>query len=178
MPREWLTSVLICDDCGREYPEDRDECPDCSCLDAELVDTGGGPGRFWGYRGLRPLLAVRQLTPAVGIAAGRMLCRWYRAKRLITQVTVQRVDQATGRVYYRNCRKRKQLFRHNRGFLTVNDGPAFAYQLAPYLAGLESRPATGQLPAHRLDEGLPGTDRQVADQQADRSRCTGVRRLA
>jgi len=145
VPREWLTSVLICDDCGCEYPEERDECPDCGCLDAELVDIGGGPGRFWGYRGLRPLLAIRQVTPALGIAAGRVLRRWYRAKRLITQVRVQRVEQATGRVYHRRCHKRKRLFRHNRGFLTVNDGPAFTSQLARYLAGLESRPATGQL---------------------------------
>jgi rRNA maturation endonuclease Nob1 len=27
--REWLTSVLICDACSREYPEDRDECTEC-----------------------------------------------------------------------------------------------------------------------------------------------------
>jgi hypothetical protein len=86
----------------------------------------------WGYRGLRTVLAVRRVTPAVGIAAGRVLRRWYR-----TQVRVQRVDHAAGRVYYRSCRKRKRLFRHNRGFLTVNDGPAFVFQLARYLAGLE-----------------------------------------
>ncbi len=60
-----------CDECGREYPEDCDECLDCGCFDAELIDTGGGPGRFWGYRGLRPVLAIRQVRPAVGIAAGR-----------------------------------------------------------------------------------------------------------
>ena len=46
VPSEWLTSMLICDDCGREYDQDRDECPDCGCLGAELVDIGGGPGRF------------------------------------------------------------------------------------------------------------------------------------
>jgi hypothetical protein len=32
-----------------------------------LIDNGG-PGRFRGYRGLRPVLAIRQVTPAVGIA--------------------------------------------------------------------------------------------------------------
>jgi hypothetical protein len=37
---EWLTSAVLCDDCGREYPEGRDERPECGCLDAELVDTG------------------------------------------------------------------------------------------------------------------------------------------
>ena len=64
--REWLTSVLVCDDCSREYPEDRDECPECGCLDAELVDAGGGPGRFSGYRNLRPVLAIHQVSLAVG----------------------------------------------------------------------------------------------------------------
>jgi hypothetical protein len=137
VPREWLTSALICDECGREYPEDRDECPDCGCLDAELIDTGGGPGRFWGYRGLRPILAIRQVAPAVGIAAGRVLRRWYRAKRLTKQITVQRVERTTGRIQYRRCRKRKQLLAHNRGFVIVNDGPAMASQLARYLNALQ-----------------------------------------
>src|SRR5437868_4405339 len=138
VPREWLTSVLICDDCGCEYSEDRDECPDCGCLDAELVDAGGGPGRFWGYRGLRPVLAIRQVTPTVGIAAGRILRRWYRARGLTKQVLRPRLDQVTGRVVYRRSTVRKRLFCNNRGFIIVNDGPALASQLARYLLGLES----------------------------------------
>jgi hypothetical protein len=160
VPSEWLTSVLVCEDCGGEFDEDRDECPDCGCLDAELVDTGGGPGRFWGYRGLRPVLAARQVTPQVGIQAGRALRRWYRAKRLTKQVSVQRVEQATGRIYYRRSRKRKRLFVHNRGFVTVNDGPAFASQLARYLAALapEAWPCTqaksrASLQAQRMPAG-------------------------
>jgi hypothetical protein len=52
---------------------------------------------------------------------------------------VVRVEQATGRVYYRCCRKRKRLFAHNRGFVTVNDGPAFTSQLARYLTGVVER---------------------------------------
>jgi hypothetical protein len=46
-----------------------------------------------------------------------------------------RVEQPTGRVYYRRSHKRKRLFAHNRGFVIVNDGPAFASQLARYLNG-------------------------------------------
>jgi hypothetical protein len=70
VPREWLTSILVCDDCGREYDQARGECPDSGCLEAQLVNTGSA-GHFWGYRGLRPvLLATRQVTPFVGIAAG------------------------------------------------------------------------------------------------------------
>jgi hypothetical protein len=137
VPREWLTSVLICDDCGCEYSEDRDECPECGCFDAELIDAGGGPGRFWGYRGLHPVLAIRQVTPAVGIAAGRVLRRWYRAKSLTTQTRRPRIDHTTGEVVYRRrTRKRKQLLTNNRGFVIVNDGPAFASQLARYLTSV------------------------------------------
>ncbi|PZS29011.1 MAG: hypothetical protein DLM61_13790 [Pseudonocardiales bacterium] len=50
-------------------------------------------------------------------------------------MTGLRVDQATGRVHYRHSRKRKRLLAHGRGLVTVNDGPAFASQLARYLAG-------------------------------------------
>ena len=38
-------------------------------------------------------------------------------------------------VVYRRTTVRKQLFRHSRGFVTVNNGPAFAFQLARYLIG-------------------------------------------
>jgi ribosomal protein S17 len=127
---------LVCEDCGRDYDQARDDCPDCGCLEAELVDTGSA-GRFWGYRGLRSVLAVRQVTPAVGIAAGRVLRRWYRSKGLTKQVTVIRAEQSTGCVYYRRSRKRKRLFAHNRGFVTVNDGPAVSSQLARYLASIQ-----------------------------------------
>ena len=43
-----------------------------------------------------------------GASNRRVLRRWYRAKRLTKQITVQRVERATGRVGYRRCRKRKQ----------------------------------------------------------------------
>lgn len=65
VPREWITSYLVYKDCGRDYDQARDDCPDCGCLEAELVDTGSA-GRFWGYRGLRPVLAVRSGHPGCG----------------------------------------------------------------------------------------------------------------
>ena len=85
-------------------PKTATNVPNGGFLDAELVDTGGGPGRFWGYRNLRPVLAIHQVSPAVGIAVGRVLRRWYRAKRLTKQIIVQRVERATGHVPYRRCR--------------------------------------------------------------------------
>jgi hypothetical protein len=131
VPSEWITSYLVGEDCGREYDQARDECPDCGCLEAQLVDTGSA-GRFWGYRGLRPVLASRQVTPAVWIAAGRVLRRWYRSKGLTKQVTVQRVEQSTGRVRYRRSRGANGSW-STTGFIVVNDGPAVASQLAKYL---------------------------------------------
>ena len=145
VPEEWVTSYLVCQGCGRDYDQTWDECPDCGCLEGELVEVGSA-GRFWGYRGLRPVLAVRQVTPAVGIAAGRVLRRWYRAKGLTREVSVARVDQATGRVRYRRCRTRKRLMAHNRGFVVVNDGPAVASQLARYLTQVVGSADAGEPP--------------------------------
>ena len=73
-------------------------------------------------------------TPADGIRAGWVLRRWYRAKGHTKQVRRERVDQATGRITYRTTTVRKTLFSGNRGFVTVNDGPAMASQLARYLS--------------------------------------------
>jgi hypothetical protein len=136
VPHEWLSVALVCHDCGAEYDADVDECPDCDSLDAELVETGTGSGRFWGYRGLTPVLAARQVSPDIGIAAGRVLRRWYRAKGPTKTVLVERVEQTTGRVRSRRTRKRRRLFVHGRGFACVNDGPAFVSQPARYLAAL------------------------------------------
>lgn len=127
--------ALLGNDAGGSRPFDDpwDGCPDCGHDQAELVHTIGA-GRFWGYRGLRPVVAIRQVTPQVGIAAGRILRRWYRAKRLTKRVTVMRVDQTTGRIRYRTTTKRRRLFSGNRGFAIVNDGPGLTSQLAHHLA--------------------------------------------
>ena len=138
VPREWIDAYLVCDECGRDYPEGCGECPDCGSFEAEVVEVGSA-GRFWGYRGLRPVLAVREVTPEDGIRAGRVLRRWYRAKGLTRRVRRQRIDDA-GRVTYRTTTIRKRLFAANRGFVTVNDAPAMASQLGRYLTVESSRP--------------------------------------
>jgi hypothetical protein len=131
VPKEWLACELVCAECGAGYEQDRDECPGCGCPDADLVETGSA-GRFWGYRGLHRVLAIRQVTPDVGIAAGRIARRWYRAKGLTKTVSVQRVEQATGRVNYRRSSIRKRLFKNTHGFICVNDGVAFTSQRAKF----------------------------------------------
>lgn len=69
----------------------------------------------------------------MAIAAARIARRWYRAKGLTHTVTVDWVDQATGRVHRRRTTVRRELFRNGRGFICVNDGAAFASELASYL---------------------------------------------
>jgi hypothetical protein len=119
------------------------------------------PGRFWGYRGSRPVLAIRQITPAVGIAApGECYAAGTTPRGLTKQVTVMRVEQSTGRVRYRRSRKRKRLMTHNRGFVVVNDGPAVASQLARYLAN------SGVFPPDRGEAPAPA---EVAAEAAEES---------
>lgn len=52
---------------------------------------------------------------------------------LTKRIRRQRGDQATSRVPYRTVIVRKELFAAKRGFVTVNDRPAFAFQPARYL---------------------------------------------
>jgi hypothetical protein len=77
-----------------------------------------------------PVLTVRQVTRIVGIAAGRVLRRWYPLQGLTKQARWPRVDQSTGRAIYPSATMRKRLFRDNRGFVTVTDytPPRTAYQ--------------------------------------------------
>lgn len=46
---------------------------------------------------------------------------------------MDRIDQATGRIYCRRSTVRRELFLNGRGFICVNNGAAFASQLATYL---------------------------------------------
>jgi hypothetical protein len=65
--------------------------------------------------GILAVIAIRQVSPQVGIQAGRVMRRWHRAKHLTKKITVQRVQQGTGRVYTRHTTVRKQFFTYNGG---------------------------------------------------------------
>jgi len=132
VPHEWLDTALLCTTCTEEYDQDLDKCPSCGQPGADVVERGS-VGRFWGYRGLHRTLAIRHVTPTLGVAAGRVARRWYRAKGLMKQVMVARSTRGSGRVHYRRSNVRKVLFVSGRGFLCLNDGAAFASQLAGYL---------------------------------------------
>lgn len=112
---------------------------------------GHGPGRFWGVHGLQRATAVVEIAQDAYLTARRIIRRWSRsqavyggiAQRFPTSVSprmahqvVQRVDTTTGKVSHRRVRRRRALCYHGGlagGYALVNDGPAFASQLAAAL---------------------------------------------
>ncbi|MFV1503258.1 hypothetical protein [Mycobacterium kansasii] len=109
---------------------------------------GCGPGRFWGVYGLKKAIAVVELTQDAYLTARRIVRRWSRCQavysgsgsRFPTVVVprtairlVPRVDRDSGRVTHRRVRRRRTLCCQGGlagGYALVNDGPAFAAQLA------------------------------------------------
>lgn len=121
---------------------------------AEWVDSGEGVGRFWGVWGLAPAVSTVEVAPEAGIAAGRVMRRWqeangYRDQRMVwRKVYRETLDTSTGELVTAwKWRKRRSgvrvgaRMRGVRGFVVVNDGPAFAGKLAGYVSGSStSRP--------------------------------------
>jgi hypothetical protein len=125
---------------------------------------GHGPGRFWGVYGLKKAVAVVEVAQDAYFTARRIVRRWSRsqavfgdsASRFPTAVVprtairlVPRVNRDTGVVTYRRVRRRRTLCNQGGlagGYALVNNGPAFASQLARALLGT----AVSTLPApHR-----------------------------
>jgi hypothetical protein len=113
---------------------------------------GRGPGRFWGVYGLKKAIAVVEVAQDAYIAARRIVRRWSRsqavygdpASRFPTAVVpraairlVPRVNRDTGVATYRRVRRRRTLCNQGGlagGYALVNNGPAFASQLAAALS--------------------------------------------
>jgi hypothetical protein len=108
---------------------------------------GAGPGRFWGYWGLKPLVAAVDLRPDDYELAARILRRYAERVRVWdkaagewkyvramygTKGRYAAVDYSTGEIGWRKHRRRTRVRRFGScsGFLLVNDGPAMATQLA------------------------------------------------
>jgi len=122
---------------------------------------GRGPGRFWGVYGLIKAVAIVEVAQDVYLAARRIMRRWSRCQavygdsvsRFPTAVVprtatrlVPRADRETGVVTHRRVRRRRTLCNQGGlagGYALVNDGPAFASQLATALLGT----AADMLPA-------------------------------
>lgn len=94
---------------------------------------GHGPGRFWGYWGLEVATAGVELSWDNYLTLARTLRRYARSQGVTAVETVWRVDTRTGAVRKRRVRRRVQRFRHQSGFLVVNDGPGLAATVARLL---------------------------------------------
>jgi hypothetical protein len=108
---------------------------------------GAGPGRFWGYWGLKPLVAAVDMRPDDYEFAARTLRRyaervrvWDKAAGAWVTARAMRpvkgqyrvVDYETGEIGWRKHRRRSRVRRFGScsGFLLVNDAPAMATELA------------------------------------------------
>lgn len=114
-----------------------------------------------------PLWAARfdggELPAEVAIA--RVLRKWARANGKVRYRNrrVQHVDQLTGEVTVRRQRYKSGPFvKRSAGFVSVNDGVAFAEQLHDAIAGVPRTPPPVGVP------GLVHVDQLVADQLAAR----------
>ncbi|WP_433308049.1 rolling circle replication-associated protein (plasmid) [Actinoplanes sp. CA-030573] len=110
---------------------------------------GKGPGRFWGYWGLRRLTVAVEVTPDQAAWAARIVRRWARAQGTTREVTVTRTRGGAIRSELapvvglagaqtvearkpsrRSVRRRVRRLGNGRGFVSVNDGASFGGQLA------------------------------------------------
>lgn len=84
-------------------------------------------GRFWGVWGLERSTTYVEVPLDDSISAARVLRRWARSQGTTRQVKVWR----NGR--FRKVRRRVLRMSTTQGFVSVNDGPAMAWQIARYL---------------------------------------------
>jgi hypothetical protein len=112
---------------------------------------GRGPGRFWGVYGLRKATTCVEITKDAYLTARRIIRRWSRNQAVYGDVSsrfasmvvprtryrrVQRRNGKTGRIIQRRVRRRLVICNQGGlagGYVLVNDGPAFASQLAKAL---------------------------------------------
>jgi hypothetical protein len=120
---------------------------------AQWQEKGCGPGRFWGYWGLKPAIAVVDVAPEVGVQAARVLRRWSAAQGTTRQVFAPRdkngrvqsaypeVIGLAGRmllsshpVRRRRVRRRVKRMKRGRGWVLLNDAPSVASELARFVS--------------------------------------------
>ena len=125
----------------------------------EWRETGESMGRFWGYRGLKPHRATVDAGPAAALAAARVLRRWSRAQGGYRNARVARYPGGRPQSMYpdviglagkqlletHKARRRKVKRRIRRfgngphGWVSVNNAPALALELARFLNPDQSR---------------------------------------
>jgi hypothetical protein len=128
------------------------------CVPDQWRGPGDGPGRFWGYRQLHRVPRSVEVTPYDAILIARTIRRWARAQGTTREVLAPRVKggrpqpaswdvvglagaqllASRGAVRHRRVRRRVQRLRNGAGWVSVNDGAAFASALARYLSQVKA----------------------------------------
>lgn len=130
---------------------------------------GKGPGRFWGYWGLQRVTVGVEVTPEEATRAARIARRWARAQGTTREVIVRRTKGGAIRSELaeviglagaqlvaartpsrRRVRRRVRRLGNGRGFVSVNDGAAYATSIAQSL-DVWSRPVHSFHPAEILE---------------------------
>ncbi|MEE2852973.1 MAG: hypothetical protein VX424_10020 [Actinomycetota bacterium] len=136
---------------------------------------GRGPGRFWGVHGLERATAIVEVARDAYLTVRRIIRRWSRSQAIYgdcthrfptavvprkAHVTVRRVERQTGKVRTRRVHRRRLLCNQGGlagGYALVNDGPAFASQLATALSVEKGSSGPNRdLPLHVVPED-PGS---------------------
>jgi hypothetical protein len=119
---------------------------------AEWQEPGKGPGRFWGVWGLKRCAKAVEVTPQAATLAARVMRRWARAQDVTHEVSVRRSPGGRVRSAYpeviglagaqlleahrprrRKVRRRAKRLPRGLGWISLNDGPGFALEVARYL---------------------------------------------
>lgn len=96
----------------------------------EWLTEGKVLGRFWGYWLLDAVEIAVPVERHRAVYAARVLRRWTRASQRTRREVVWRTNSETGEVYRRHARRRVRRMRGHAGFVSVNDAPHLAEQLA------------------------------------------------
>lgn len=116
---------------------------------ARWQQPGQGPGRFWGYWGLEKKTVTVQVSPEVGVEAGRLLRRHSRAQQVTREVVTtgykrgrpdskySEIIGLAGAQFVANHTPRRRSYRtrairagNGRGWSIVNDGAMMAVKVA------------------------------------------------
>lgn len=132
------------------------------------------PGRFWGYWGLQRKTATVEVTDADRIAAGRLVRRYSKAQGITHRVMkprtplgapISKYPEVVGlagahfllqrsKKKYRGVRQRAVRCKNGRGWLSLNSGPAFAWDLGYALRQVQDHRETDSVHAELQRCGL------------------------
>lgn len=128
----------------------------------EWQEPGKGPGRFWGVWGLKRCAVAVEVDPRAATTAARVMRRWARAQGVTYEARVPRsgrgeicpafvhhdpqetegarvcmglagLQLTAGPVRKRKVRRRVQRLKSGHGWISLNDGPGFALEVARFL---------------------------------------------